>query len=210
MKFLLVLIIVCAGFVGETKAQMCGKFRIGVSVQNADGEPIDNAVIQFLPITTDETFGKSFVRDQMELSKLTIQFTEGQSVKNFHKLIVSANGYKTAENEIKFYSCRGSNIIVKLPKSDAAAAPVWEFSNSIMIETQDAGGKEISGVKLTVLQDGKIIGSKEIEYYGVGFDIPNGKYVLRLAKKGYQTREIKVDLTKIADVDVTAKLKLLK
>jgi hypothetical protein len=209
MKFCVPLLLsfFLAFFSLSASGQMCGKFKVIVSVQDAEGKPIDNGVIQFLPITKDETLGKQFVRDKTDLSTFSVQFTEGESVTAFHKLIVSADGYQTTENEIKFYSCLGPRITVKLSKKDSIAAPVWEFANSIMIETKDSGGKALSGTKIIIKKEGKIVGTKEAEYYGLGFSLPNGEYVFRIEKEGYDPQEIKVDMTKIADVNVTTSLK---
>lgn len=194
-------------FTLSANGQACGKFKVMVSVEDAEGKPVNNAVVQFLPITKDETLGKQFVRDEGELSKFSIEFIEGQSVKEFHKLIISADGYKQAENEIKFYSCRKPDITVKLPKKNSAATPVWNFTNSIMVSTEDVNGKGVSGVKVTILKDGKIVKTEELEYFGSGYTLPNGEYVFRFEKEGYQPQEIKADMTKIADADIKTKLK---
>lgn len=155
---LLLLSSLCLAFLSlSANGQMCGGYSITVFVQDAEGKPIDNADIQFLPITKDETRGKKFVRDEKDFSRFSIQFTEGDSVNDFHKLIISADGYKTAENEIKFGSCRRREIKVKLPKANSAAVPVWEFSSSILFNIRDANGKPISGIKATVEKDGKYL-----------------------------------------------------
>ena len=158
----------------------------------------------------DETRGKQFVREENDLSKFSVEYFEGQSISEFHKLIVSADGYKTAENEIKFITCNRLLIQVKLPKNDSAEIPVWNFENSVTLSTEDENGKEINGVKISVIKDGKVIEEKDSKYYGIGFEIKNGEYIFRFEKDGYQTKEIKADLTKIGDLKITVKLKLKK
>lgn len=206
MKILLTFIFILTGFVLGAHAQACGKFSVNIIVQDESGKPVDNAIVQFLPITRDETYGKQFVRDKSEPSRFSIEFFEGQGVKEFHKLVISADGYKTAENEIKFPSCRGPYVTVKLPKKDSAAAAVWNFKNLIMVETQDVDGEPVSGVKVIIKKDGKIVEEETMEYFGSGFTLLNGEYVFRFEKDGYQPQEIKVDVMKIAGQEIKTKL----
>lgn len=191
----------------KATAQACGVFSQTVFVQDEKGRPLEMAVVQFLPITKDETYGKQFTRSESNRSSFELKFQEGQSVKEFHKLIVSADGYKTAENEIKFFSCSGNQIKVKLPKTDSSASPVWEFENRIMISTNDEDGKGVKGVRLSIFEDGKILTTQKMEYYGTGFDMKNGKYVFRFEKDSYETENIEVDLTEIERVDINVSLK---
>ena len=104
MKFcgFLWLSLLLALIASNANGQACGRFRIEIVVQTETGKPLETAVVQFLPITKDETRGRQFVRDETERSRFSIEFIEGQSVREFHRLIVSADGYKRAENEIKF------------------------------------------------------------------------------------------------------------
>jgi hypothetical protein len=188
-------------------AQACGSYEVSVSVQDESRKPVENAVVQLLPLTKDETKGKQFVREENELSKFSIRFIEGHSLREFHKLIVSADGYKTAETELKVFSCRNQSVTVRLPKKNSAAAPVWDFTNSIQVSTEDAEGKALSGVKVIIKKDEKIVQTEVLEYFGAGFKLPNGEYLFRFEKEGFQPQEIKVDLTKIADLSIKSQLK---
>ena len=87
----------------QINAQLCGKYKVTIEVLDENDKPINNAVVQFLPITKDETRGKQFVREENDLSKFSVEYFEGQSISKFHKLIVSADGYKAAENRDKIY-----------------------------------------------------------------------------------------------------------
>jgi hypothetical protein len=189
---------------------MCGKFKETVIVQDQKGKPIETAVVQFLPITKDETLGKQFTRSETDRSVFEIEYLEGHRVRKFHKLIVSADVYKTAENEMKFYSCERRQIIVKLPKTDSAASPVWELENDVQIIAKDENDKDVNGIKVSVLKDEKVLKSKKSNFDRIGFRLKSGEYILRLEKDGYQTEDIKVDLTKIAQVNLTVNLKSKK
>lgn len=191
-------------------AQMCGKFRETIVVQDEKGKPIETAVVQFLPITKDETLGKQFTRSETDRSVFEIEYQEGHSVREFHKLLVSADGYKTAENEIKFYSCERRRILVKLSKSDSASSSVWEIENDVQVIAKDENDKAVNGIKVSVVKDGKVLKSKKSEFDRVGFTLKGGEYILRIKKDGYQTEDAKVDLTKIAQVYFTVNLKSKK
>lgn len=203
--FALSIFIFCAV---KVSAQMCGKFKETIIVQDEKGKPIDTAVVQFLPITKDETRGKQFTRSETDRSAFEIEYQEGHSVKEFHKLIVSADGYKTAENEMKFYSCQRLRVIVKLPKNDSSKSPVWEFDNEVAVAIKDENDKGINGVKVSILKDGKVLRSIKPDFDSAGFSEKTGEYIFRLEKDGYQTEDIKVDLTKIGNVRIETKLKL--
>lgn len=209
MKKLLLLLFIFSYFFAAADAQRCGNYSVEVIVQDESGKPVDTAVVQFVPITKDETQGKQFVRDESERSKFSIQFAEGSGVWDFHKLIVSADGYKTAEKEIKFRSCEGPVIKVRLPKKDSESVPFWDFKNFIRVETLDADGNYLNGVKVTIKKDGKIL-EEAAEYSGTGFSLAPGPYTFRFEKEGFEPVEIKMDRTQIGELYMPVRLKRKK
>lgn len=189
------------------EAQQCGKWKIEVEVQTTAGEPLKNAVVELLPITTDERRGKQFVNSAKSRSKFSIEFLEGHSIKNFHKLLVTAKGHKPAEQEIRAISCSGKKISVSLPIEDVEITPIWEFDNNITFSTDDSNGNPIRGVTLNIIFDGEGFGTAFFEQYGHSLSLPSGKYIFRFEKEGYELQEIEVDATKISDINISVGLK---
>lgn len=125
MKLLKVLVLcvwVC-GLNCVANAQACGKFDLLIDVQNQAGEPIDSASVQLVPINKDEIAEKVFQQNGVKLSRFVLGLSEGQQLREFHRLIISADGYKSAENELKIVSCEGKNIKVQL-------VPKWSIRRS--------------------------------------------------------------------------------
>ncbi len=198
---------ICLSAAVNASAQACGSFRIEITVGTLTGQPIENAEVQFLPITTDETFGRKFVRNPTDRSRFSAEFEEGRSAREFQRLIVSAKGYKTAANEIKFYSCSKLRIAVSLAANSSAGASEWSFTNWLTVETADESGGRVDGTKITVMRAGEVVRSEFIEYSGTRIELPNGEYTVRIEKDGYETEEIAADLSRIADVKVRSILK---
>ena len=207
LKMLVLCVLVC-GFNCFDSAQACGKFDVVVEVQNEAGEPIDNAFVQLTPITKDETTGKVFELNKGKLSNFMLELTEGQQLREFHRLIISADGYKTAENALKIVSCDNKNIKVKLVKNGATGEAVWNFYNRIVIQVTDVNNTNIEKTRLTVMQGEKITTQLLIEngYLSITF-FPNGIYDFQLKAKGFQTAQFKVDSSKIAGQDLKFQLK---
>lgn len=178
-------------------AQMCGKYRVGLVVLDERGKPINNAVVQFLPITNDETRGKSFERDEKDSSKFSVEYLEGHSLEEFHKLIVSADGYKTAEIEFRFYSCSGLRMQVNLPHAKSAAPPVWLPKNEVSFYISDDNNRQFAGVEISIFKNGEFLKKIRSKSGGIGTNLDFGNYTFKLEKKGYQTEELTADLTKI-------------
>lgn len=178
-------------------AQMCGRYRVGLIVLNEKNQPINDADVRFLPITKDETLGKRFVRDGKDFSKFWIEFQEGQSLKEFHKLIVSAKGYKTAETRFRFYSCRRLQMQVKLPKSAARAQPAWTPANEFGFYISDEDRRRLEGVKISIFKDGEFLKTLYSKIGGVGLKLDFGEYVFKFEKKGYRAEEVNFDATAI-------------
>ncbi|HVE58521.1 MAG TPA: carboxypeptidase-like regulatory domain-containing protein, partial [Pyrinomonadaceae bacterium] len=171
MKILqiLVLIILLGGFSNFVNAQACGKYRINIKVQNESGEPIDNALVQLLPITKDETRGSKFERNNTDLSNFTLTFLEGQGLSEFHRLKISADGYKTAENELKIVSCDNKTIIVKLAKTSSSNEPVWNFENRIELEAAGENGENLESSWVIVTDGEKIVTQLKMENGYINF-----------------------------------------
>lgn len=206
-QILMLLVLIC-GFNYFVNAQACGKFRVIVDVQNEAGEPIENAVVQLTPITKDETGGKVFERNERKLSNFTFELSEGQRLSEFHRLIISADGYRTAENELKIVSCDNKTIKVKLVKNGAAGEAVWKFFNRIVVQVADENNKSIEKTWMTVIQDEKIVSNFLIEngYLSVKF-FPNGIFDVQLKAKGFETKQFKIDSSKIAGQNKKFRLK---
>ena len=207
MKFLqiLMLLVLVCGSNYFTNAQPCMRFSIVVNVQNEAYEPIANAIVQLMPITRDETAGKIFVRNE---ENFTLELLEGQQLSEFHRLIISADGYKTAENKLKIVSCDNNTIKVKLVKNGSTGEAAWNFSNRIVVKVADESNKSIEKTWMTVTQDGKYVSSFVIEngYLNIRF-FPNGIYNVQLKAKGFETKQFMVDWLKIAEQNLKFNLK---
>lgn len=205
---LLLIVVFCLSFAEKADAQACGSFRIEIAVRTLDGQPIGNAAIGFLPITKDETYGKKFVAYPTDRSLFSAVFEEGRSAEEFQRLVVSAKGYKTAANEIKFASCSKLRIVVKLAAKGSTAESEWAFTNWLTVVTADDAGNRVDGTKITVRREAEIVKSEFSQYSGIRFELGNGKYFLRVEKEGYEPREIAVDMSRIGDLTVKASLKI--
>ena len=183
--------------VSQANAQACGKYYVNITVQNEDGKPVENADVKLLPITKDETRGKIFVRDKTNLSLFSIDYPEGHSFGSLHKLIISAEEFKSSENKISFSSCQNRDVIVKLARSNSAQSAVWQFENSVNIVVV-SDGKYLNDVKMTISADGKKSEEMDMKFGSAYFHLPNGEYNFRFEKSGYQTKEVKVDLTPVS------------
>ena len=99
-------IIVGFTFAIQVNAQLCGTYTTTLNIKDFNNKPVENAVVQLLPIEKDETRGKTFVRSEKDLSKFSITFNEGHEISAKYKLLISADGYETFEKVIKFPHCR--------------------------------------------------------------------------------------------------------
>lgn len=193
----------------QANGQACGRYYINVAVQDEAGKPIKNATVTLKAIDTDETEGKDFAKDPKDPSRFQIDFSEGHSFRFFHKIIVSAPGFATAENLAKFVSCGNRGVVVKLSKAASAPSAVWEFENSVNVEVTAGGDKNIDGVKLTVIDGQNRSHDVPVQIWFAIFDLPNGEYTFRFEAPGYETLNQKVDLTPLADKSVKVELKHL-
>ena len=183
--------------VSQANAQACGKYYVKITVQNENGKPVENADVKLLPIKKDETRGKNFVRDNANLSLFSIDYPEGYSFSSFHNLIISAEGFKPAENKITFSSCQNREVVVKLARSNSAQSAVWQFENSVNIQVV-GDGKYLDDVKLTISASEKESEVIDMKFGSAYFRLPNGEYNFRFEKLGYQTKDVKVDLTPVS------------
>lgn len=201
--------IMFAALVLPVNGQACGKYYISVAVQDEAGKPIANADVRLSSITVDETRGKNFVRGTKDPFLYTIDYTEGYSFKEFHKLGVSAQGYKNTENKVKFLSCDSRKILVNLATTDSKTASVWHFENSVHVEAIGPDGKDVDGAKLIVI-NGKDREDIDMKFGNAFFDIKNGEYTFRIEAPGYETTEEKVDLRAFSTKLVKVELKSIR
>jgi PEGA domain len=183
-------------------AQACGAYYINVSVQDTAGKAVSNAKVDLKPIEKDESAGKNFARDAKEPSRFTLQLSEGQDSQFFHKIVVSAPGYNSAETQLKFHSCANRLAVVNLVKAGSPATAVWHYQNTVEIQVAGKDGENIDGLKLTVID---VHGKEETvptQKWFAFFDLPNGEYTLRIEVPGYQTLNEKLDLKPLADVSL--------
>jgi len=186
-------------FSGKASAQACGEYEISVAVRDERENPVKNASVKLEPIEKDETRGQNFVRDKADASLFSISYPEGYSFQKLHKLIVTAPGFKTAENKALFISCEKRDVSVKLARAKSASAAVWSFNNRFNLYVVGPDGKGVDGVKMTLLDGEKVVAEKNMEYGIEYFNLPNALYRIRFEKTGFETKEIEVDLTPLAD-----------
>ncbi len=192
----------------KADAQACGRYAIDVTVENAQGQPLKNAVLKLLPIEKDETDGKKFVRDKSKPATFSITFQEGHSFRAFHRLIISAPGFKPSEKKVRFTSCENRNVLVKLAASKSASAAVWHFENEIDIRVLGSDGKSLRDVKMQIVGGNREPETIDLGEWGTTFlTLPNGIYRFRFEKPGYETKEVTADLTPLADELLKVELK---
>ena len=197
-------------FVSQARAQACGTYHININLQNENGKPIEtNAVVRLSPLEKDETRGKNFVRDNANLSLFSINYPEGYSFESFHKLTISADGFKPTENKVRFTSCQDRDVVVILAKANSATKAVWEFKNNIDVQVVGGDGKNLDNVKLTIIDSEKNSENIEMKFGSSYFHLPNGEYNFRFEKSGYQIEEMKVDLTPLSGKHLKVELKPL-
>ena len=199
------LIFLIGSFSYFANAQACGKFRIEIKVMDESGKPLENASVQVLPINKDGTRGNKFERDKNYLSDFTLTMLEGESLDDFHRLIISADGYKTTENELKVVSCRSQYIKVKLVKTDLSGEAVWDFVNRVVMQITDDNNKEIEKAWLNSTSKSGL-GFVVVNGY-LDTNFPNGIYDFQLKAKGFETKKIRINSSKIAEQDFNFKLK---
>lgn len=180
-------------FTFTVDAQMCGKYRVSLEITDENNKPVNDAAVEFFPITKDETRGKQFVRDEKDFSKFSVEYLEGQNTEELHKLVVSAKGYKTAETKFRFDSCQRLRMQVKMPEVKSSALPIWSPKNQVFLAAFDENRKMIKDVRISIIKGGKILKTVYSKIGGGGVDLDYGKYVFRFEKKGFQTENINLD-----------------
>lgn len=165
MKRLLFLLFIFTCFAAGASAQVCGQFTTTLMVKTEDNKSVETSVVQLVPLGKDETKNKTFVRDETDRSKFSITFNEGHLILGKYKIIVSADGFETAEKEVGFPHCKHQyfEFNLKAVKSNEAILTGTVF---------DANGAVIPGVKvIAVNQKGEKFETKTDE---------NGEYNLKL------------------------------
>jgi hypothetical protein len=192
----------------KANAQACGTYYINITVEDEQNQPVKNASVKLLPIEKDETEGKKFVLDKAEPSKFSISLQEGHDFKTFHKVLISAPGFKESENKVRFISCENRNVVVKLAPLKSASEAIWQFENEIDIQVFGGDGKTLPGVKMQILGEKREPENIEMGQWGSAFlTLPNGKYRFKFEKPGYETKEITADLTPLANEHLKVELK---
>lgn len=114
MKILPILILIFAAFAASANAQLCGTYKTTLIIKGEDDKAIETAVVQLFALEKDETRNKTFSRDEDDRSKFFITFSEGHIVGGKYKIIVSADGFASAEKVIKFPHCERQTFEIKL------------------------------------------------------------------------------------------------
>lgn len=169
-----------------------------MTIKSADGKPVENAVVQLIPLEKDETRGTIFVRDETDLSVFSISFFEGHQLSKKYKVIISADGFKNFETEMIFPHCKTRNFNLKLEKKNSDQKNSFEEIREINFWVYDADKKAIDGVKVGVYSEDEKI-SEEISGANglVRFKVVNDKtYKIKLEKSGYKSKETEFDLSK--------------
>jgi hypothetical protein len=191
--------------VHTASGQACGAYYITVSVKDGAGKPVKNARVLLRPIEKDESGGRQFARDKEDPSTSSLKLSEGISFKFFHRISVSAPGFRSADLDAKFLSCASRTVVVKLGKTRPA---VWQFTNTVEVEASASGSKKIDGLKLTVIDSQGRSKDVPVQTWFAFVDLSNGEYIFRLSAPGYETVEEKVDLTRLENK--TLKVELMR
>lgn len=141
-KPIIIIIFLVVIAVSPARAQVCGQYKTVLNILSVSGEPIEHAFVQLLPIGTDETKGRVFVRDERNLARFSIIFYEGHVLQNSYRLIVSAAGFKDSVGKIDFPYCRDRQVGISL-------AP-FEQPNTATVSGQvtDRNGARIPGARI--------------------------------------------------------------
>lgn len=192
----------------KANAQACGRYAVNITVENEQGKPVKNADVKLLPIEKDETEGKNFVRDKSDPAMFSITLQEGHSFRSFHKLIITAPGFKPSENKVRFLSCEKRNVIVKLAPLKSDSLAFWQFENEIDIRVFGGDGKNLRDVKMQIIGGNKEPETIDMGEWGSAFlTLPNGIYRFRFEKPGYEIKEVTADLTPLANEHLKVELK---
>jgi hypothetical protein len=186
MKILLILILVFAGFVFGADAQVCGQFTTTLVVKTEDNKAVENSVVQIVPLGKDETKGKTFVRDENDRSKFSVTFNEGHLILGKYKVIVSADGFETAEKEIGFPHCKHQYFEFNLKANKASSGVI--LTGTI---TDQVGGI-IPKVKVKILGNKNqkfIVETNDDGVYKI--DLPGGIYTVEFEASGHKSYKLK-------------------
>jgi hypothetical protein len=192
----------------KADGQACGTYAVNIMVEDEQGKPVKNASVKILPIDRDETDGEKFVRDKTKPATFSISFPEGHSFETFHKLIISAPGFKRSENKVRFLSCEKRDVIVKLAALKSTSSAVWKFENEIDIRVFGGDGKSLPGVKMQIIAENREPETIDMGQWGSAFlTLPNGIYRFKFEKPGLETKEVTSDLTPLANEYLKVELK---
>ena len=205
---IILLLLISFAFVLQAAAQLCGKYTTVLTLTTADGKPVTNAVVQLLPLGKDETRGKTFVRDENDLSVFSIFFYEGHQLSSKYKLLISADGFKTFETELKFPHCKQRDFALKLENKNSDAKNTFVEMKEITFWSVNAENKGINGVKVSVISEkDEMIEEISNEDGRTIFKVLNNrKYKVRFEKDGYKSKEIEVDLSKKSHISMNVEL----
>lgn len=186
MKLFLILTFVFIGFVAEANAQLCGQYTTTLIIKSDDNKSVENAVVQLLALEKNETKNKTFVRDENDKSKFSVTFNEGHLIPGKYKIIVSADGFETAEREIGFPHCKHQTFEIKLKTSKAQnqsvlTGTVYDPSGALVLKTKVTAKNE-KGVTIETETDeeGVYVLNLPCLYQGIE------KYEITVEKYGFE------------------------
>jgi hypothetical protein len=186
---------VFAAFVGAANAQLCGTYTTTLEIKSEDDKAVENAVVQLIPLKENESRNKSFTRDETDRSKFSITFNEGHIIYEKYKIIVSADGFETAEKEIKFPHCKDQTFEIKLKKIKA--------ENSTILTGTVAG--EFGVIPQTKIyfqnKNGKFFTTSTNDSGEYTFEPDEGIYTIEFNAEGFKPRVI-------GDYTITLKSKM--
>lgn len=187
-SFSLKLIFVSAlafAFAIQTNAQLCGKYSTTLQIKTAEGKPIENAVIQLLPIEKDETKGKTFARDEKDYSKFSIWFFEGHQLTANYKLMISADGFKTLEKKIRFPHCERQTFEMQLEAKSQTEPAI--LSGTVF----DDKGAVIPQTKISFTDSkGKVFKTFTNDDGVYSIELSEGKYKVEFNKENFSPYRI--------------------
>jgi hypothetical protein len=195
LKFLLLLAIALV-FSLPANAQLCGEYTTTLHIKTVENEPVETAVVQLLPVENDETRGKTFARDEKDLSKFSITFFEGHQLAATYKLIISADGFETLEKEIKFPHCKTQNFDIQLVSDKkpliVLSGTVYDANGAVLVNARITATDE-TGRKFETVTNAKGVYELNLPYknYEQQTDFRMTKYGIAASHEYFETYVLK-------------------
>lgn len=126
--------------VGGLQAQpLCGGIpSVNLNVRDSNGEPIENAAVELIPLGIDDTAGNTFVQQTWNKSLFRIKFD--RFVQGDYKLVVYSEGFETAELKIKFFDCfsRTVYLISRTEKTGVIRGTIYDKNKIAVLGWSDS------------------------------------------------------------------------